>query len=85
MPLSTPIKTVDGKTEVTEIPLKKNTMIFIGILGANLSKEVWGEDAEEWKPERWLGAAPEEVGSGGRLPGCYSNMCVLYTLAGHHR
>ena len=73
---ATRVATVDGKTEVTEIPLKKNTMIFIGILGANLSKEVWGEDAEEWKPERWLTSLPGSVADA-KMPGVYSNLCVL--------
>ncbi len=64
---------MDGKTEITEIPLKKNTTVFISILGANLSAEVWGEDAEEWKPERWLGQLPESVAEA-HLPGVYSSM-----------
>ena len=23
-------------------------------MSANKSKKIWGEDAEEWKPERWI-------------------------------
>ena len=52
MPLMFPIKAEDG-SEIKEIPVKKNTDVIISILGANRSKRIWGDDAEEWKPERW--------------------------------
>ena len=26
----------------------------MSILNANLDRDVWGEDAREWRPERWL-------------------------------
>ena len=76
MPLQNPIKAVDGKTEITEIPIKKNTNVIISVLGANLSTEIWGEDAEEWKPERWLNRSPDSVASA-HLPGVYSSMYVV--------
>lgn len=79
MPLQFPIKAADGITEITEIPLKKNTNVVINIDGANRSKAIWGEDAEEWKPERWLSPLPESVAAG-RLPGVYSSMYVLNIL-----
>lgn len=64
---------MDGKSEIREIPIKKNTNVIISILNANRSKAVWGEDAEEWKPERWLGNSLDEVAKE-RLPGVYSSM-----------
>ena len=57
LPLSHPIpgeRTKDGKP-VQEVHIKNNTKLIISIIAANRSKEIWGEDAEEWKPERWLG------------------------------
>lgn len=54
LPLQWPIKTADGKEEIKEIFLKKNTNVIISIIGMNRSKRIWGEDAEEWKPERWM-------------------------------
>lgn len=68
-----PIKCADGKSDICEVPIKKNTNVIISILNANRNKAAWGEDAEEWKPERWLGKSPDEVAKV-RLPGVYSSM-----------
>lgn len=73
MPLAYPIIATDGKTQLSEIPIKKGTDVIISIIGANRSKRIWGEDAEEWKPERWLKPLPESV-SQAHLPGVYSSM-----------
>lgn len=73
LPLLWPIRSTDGKSEIKEIPLKKNTNIIISIIGANKNKRVWGDDAEEWKPERWLKPLPESV-SKAHLPGIYASM-----------
>jgi len=32
----------------------------MSILNANLDRDVWGEDAREWRPERWLEAHDSE-------------------------
>ena len=71
LPVLWPIKTTDGQ-EITEIPVKKNTNIIISVMGANRKKEIWGEDADEWKPERWLQPLPESVGKA-HLPGVYGS------------
>ena len=68
-----PIKSADGKADIREVPVKKGTEIVISIYNANRSKAVWGEDADEWKPERWIGKSPDEV-SKTKLPGVYSSM-----------
>ena len=73
LPLMWPIKSADGKSEIHEIPLRKNTDVVISIHNANRCKAVWGEDAYEWKPERWLGKSPDEVANV-RYPGVYSSM-----------
>lgn len=67
------MKSVDGKREVTSIPLKKDTNVIISIINANRSKEIWGPDAEEWKPERWLSPLPDSVAKA-HLPGVYASM-----------
>jgi len=76
LPLLWPVKPAGGKAEMKEIPLKKNTGIMISILNANRSKAVWGEDADQWKPERWLCALPESVANA-RLPGVYASMMTF--------
>jgi len=75
LPLSTPIKGLDGR-EITEIPLPKNTNVIVGILASNRNPEVWGPDSYEWKPERWLTSLPESV-SGAHIPGIYSNLMTF--------
>ena len=73
MPLAFPITATDGKTEIKEIFIEKDTNVIISIIGANRSKEIWGEDAEEWKPSRWLSPLPESIQKA-HLPGVYSQM-----------
>ena len=46
--------TKDGRP-IQQIHLKKDTGLIISIVEANKSKETWGEDAETFRPERWLG------------------------------
>ncbi|KAI0072733.1 cytochrome P450 [Panus rudis PR-1116 ss-1] len=60
LPLSKPIKDIDGNL-VREVPISRGTSIAIGIYGFNRSTDIWGEDAAEWKPERWLQPLPESV------------------------
>ena len=73
LPLHWPILATDEKTQIKEIALKKGTTVFISILAANREKRIWGDDAEEWKPERWLKPLPPSVADA-RLPGVYSSM-----------
>lgn len=74
-----PVKSQDGKHEITSIPLKKDTDIVISILNANRSTRIWGPDAEEWKPERWLSPMPESI-SKAHLPGVYASMYALKVM-----
>ena len=72
MPLSEPIAGVDG-TELHDIPVPKDTTVVVAIYSANRNKAIWGEDALEWKPERWL-RNPANGGARQRLPGVYGNL-----------
>lgn len=74
LPLSSPIRGVDGKL-MYNIPVPKGTDIFVAIKASNTNKAVWGIDALEWKPERWLSPLPRTVAEA-RIPGVYSNLCV---------
>jgi cytochrome P450 len=72
MPLSEPIIGVDG-TKLNEIVVPKGTPLFLGLRACNRNKAIWGDDALEWKPERWLQPLPESVGNA-HIPGIYSNL-----------
>ncbi|KEP48914.1 cytochrome P450 family protein [Rhizoctonia solani 123E] len=39
--------------EQTHIKMQKGDAVFIPILAMNRIKEIWGDDAKEFKPERW--------------------------------
>lgn len=74
LPLSEPITGVDGST-IREVHVPKDTTVIVGVLSSNCNKAIWGEDAQDWKPERWLNQLPESV-TNAKIPGIYSNLCV---------
>lgn len=74
MPLSTPIKATDGSM-LNEIFLPKGTDVVVGIAASNRNAALWGSDADEWKPERWLSPLPETL-TQARLPAVYSHLSV---------
>ncbi|KAI9446037.1 cytochrome P450 [Lactarius indigo] len=53
LPLAFPITTKSGE-RITSIPIKKGTPIDISPAVYNRLPDVWGEDANEWNPERFL-------------------------------
>lgn len=65
---------MDGSL-ISEIVVPKDTTLFVGIHACNRNKAIWGEDAMEWKPERWLSPLPETVMEA-KIPGIYSHLCV---------
>jgi len=72
MPLSQPIQGRDGRM-IQEILVPRDTTLLIGVMGSNHNKKLWGEDALEWKPERWLSPLPQAL-IDARIPGVYSNL-----------
>ncbi|KAH6919089.1 cytochrome P450 [Coprinopsis sp. MPI-PUGE-AT-0042] len=80
IPLLTPIKGTDGK-DINEIFVPGGTDILISILGPNRSTKLWGPDAGDWKPERWMNELPKSL-IDAKVPGIYSH---LLTFAGGGR
>ena len=58
---------------MTELAIPKGTMFLLNLRACNTNKALWGDDALEWKPERWLKPLPETV-SDAKIPGVYSNL-----------
>ncbi|KAF8737359.1 cytochrome p450, partial [Rhizoctonia solani] len=55
-----PIQGSDGK-KITEVLIKAGQAIIIPVMSINHMKSVWGDDADEFKPERWLDPARLEL------------------------
>ncbi|KAI0822981.1 cytochrome P450 [Trametes gibbosa] len=75
LPLSQPIRGTDG-TILNELAIPRGTNIFVAIMESNCDEALWGPDAREWKPERWLAALPAAV-EHAKIPGVYSNMMTF--------
>lgn len=71
VPLDVP--TTIGNSEVSEIFIPEDTTIYIGIRAINTDPLIWGPDAKEWKPERFLNPLPESV-TDAKVPGVYANL-----------
>ncbi|KAI0258946.1 cytochrome P450 [Gloeopeniophorella convolvens] len=78
--LSTPIYDTKGR-EVRELFIPDDTNVFCQIPNLNRDPLIWGPDAAEWKPERWLLPLPESVAEA-KIQGVYSN---TMTFAGGGR
>ncbi|KZS96665.1 cytochrome P450, partial [Sistotremastrum niveocremeum HHB9708] len=52
IPLKNPVVDRHGRT-LTEVRLKKGEGVNVPIIALNKSKEIWGKDAAEYRPERW--------------------------------
>jgi cytochrome P450 len=57
LPLSEPV-TLPGGSKTDSIVVGKGTTLTIPIGTMNRSKVVWGPDAGEFRPERWLTPLP---------------------------
>ncbi|KAI0338106.1 cytochrome P450 [Trametopsis cervina] len=88
LPLASPIYDVHGK-ERSEVAVPKDTMLFMSARASNQNKAVWGADADEWMPERWLAPLPESL-IDAHIPGIYSHLlsfiggpraCIGYKFA----
>ncbi|KAK7031127.1 hypothetical protein VNI00_013735 [Paramarasmius palmivorus] len=67
IPLAHPIISASGEM-ISEVPVAKGQRIWVSIIGYNYLKEVWGEDADEWNPDRHLGVKrPTTLGVYGNL------------------
>ncbi|KAF5360341.1 hypothetical protein D9756_005086 [Leucocoprinus leucothites] len=75
LPFSKPIKTTTGAS-ISEIIVPNGTTLFASFYGANANPDIWGDDAHEWKPERWLKPIPEKVAAS-HIPTIYSNLMTF--------
>lgn len=86
LPLQFPVRSATTGEEVHAVRVPAGTNVILSILGANHEQRVWGADAAEWRPGRWLDKGGERIGrdlafgqegvdSGSvRYPGVYGSM-----------
>ncbi|KAF7365772.1 putative cytochrome P450 4d20 [Mycena venus] len=60
LPLATPIRGRDG-AELPALHIPRGTEFMLSVHAANRAPSVWGPDAVEWKPARWLAPLPQSV------------------------
>ncbi|KZW01006.1 cytochrome P450 [Exidia glandulosa HHB12029] len=53
LPLSTPIKTNDGRT-INSLTVGKGQHVLLNLIAFNRDPNIWGPDADEFNPARWL-------------------------------
>ncbi|KAH7927983.1 cytochrome P450 [Leucogyrophana mollusca] len=75
LPFGKPIRGLDGK-EMHDVLVPKGTTVIVSVLASNINPEIWGEDALEWKPERWLAPLPASVADAG-IPGVFSHLMTF--------
>ncbi|KAJ6607569.1 cytochrome P450 [Mycena sp. CBHHK59/15] len=76
LPLSKPVRTASG-TLIYKLPIRKGAVLTTSILYTNLSKTIWGEDAADFKPERWLNDSEGVPASAKEYPGYHHTMTFL--------
>ncbi|OCH86066.1 cytochrome P450 [Obba rivulosa] len=72
VPLSTPFTDARGEVHDTS-KVDKGAQFFLPVQAINRSRELWGEDAHEFKPERWE-SLPETVSS---IPGVWGHLLTF--------
>ncbi|KAI0298376.1 cytochrome P450 [Multifurca ochricompacta] len=61
VPLSKPIRSKSGKV-IEELFIPKGTSIIVSNAAYNRNKDLWGEDADVWRPSRWLDGTVKNTG-----------------------
>ncbi|KAI9441397.1 cytochrome P450 [Lactarius indigo] len=62
VPLSVPIYCKSGDV-INELHIPKGTHVIISDIAYHRNKEIWGEDADVWRPSRWLDGTVKTTGT----------------------
>ncbi|KAI0634999.1 cytochrome P450 [Trametes polyzona] len=88
LPFSQPVTGIDG-SPISSVSVPKGSIAVISFSACNRNPALWGPDADEWKPERWLSPLPRAVEETA-IPGVYANLmsfsggqrsCIGFTFA----
>ncbi|KAF8629180.1 hypothetical protein AX17_005765 [Amanita inopinata Kibby_2008] len=73
LPLSKPIETSTGM--INNIPIARGTKVILSIAAYHRNKEIFGEDADVYNPDRWL--KPSDGSKKGPSVGMFSNLLTF--------
>ncbi|KAI1787726.1 cytochrome P450 [Ganoderma leucocontextum] len=76
LPLHEPIRGTDGSL-IAEVTVPEGTVAVLNLWACNTNRAIWGEDAYEWKPDRFLSPLPRAVEEA-RVPGVYANLMSFH-------
>ncbi|WVR08887.1 hypothetical protein IAU60_005946 [Kwoniella sp. DSM 27419] len=76
IPLGTPVKGRDGQM-IDSVRLRKGTAMMIPIMNVNTSPHIWGDDAAEYNPDRFLKADNEASTTANAVPGVWGNLLTF--------
>ncbi|KAJ7662013.1 cytochrome P450 [Mycena polygramma] len=76
LPLAKPVRTASGAL-IDRLPIRKGAVLMTSVHYTNLSKTIWGEDAAEFKPERWLNNLEGVPASAKEYPGFHHTLTFL--------
>ncbi|TFK53892.1 cytochrome P450 [Heliocybe sulcata] len=74
LPLTSSLATPSGK-HITSVPISKGTTVIMSVFGVNRDKSIWGEDADEFRPERWVEKERDEKRA--RVPSVWSSLLTF--------
>ncbi|KAI0717428.1 cytochrome P450 [Cerioporus squamosus] len=75
MPVMEPIRMRDG-TLSSAVHIPKGTRVVANVPACNRDPVLWGPDADEWRPSRWLEPLPRELEEA-HIPGVYSHLMTF--------
>ncbi|KAB5596050.1 hypothetical protein CTheo_567 [Ceratobasidium theobromae] len=73
IPTAEPVRLRDGSLTTDGVRIRKGTFVHLALEGMNMVRDVWGEDAPEFRPARW-DKLPEAVKLN---PGIYGTMMTF--------
>ncbi|KAJ7860918.1 cytochrome P450 [Mycena leptocephala] len=79
LPLANGITTTTGE-HITKVPVQKGQIVTLALASYQRLESVWGADAHEFRPERWLADKPFN----GEALGPWANLCVSWFYISSH-
>ncbi|ORY35907.1 putative cytochrome P450 [Naematelia encephala] len=74
LPLSTPVRSREGRM-MDVVHVKKGTGLTLALFNVHMSTELFGPDAAEFRPERWLDPGMNEKVK--KIPGMWANLLTF--------